>query len=372
MNDLAVVLVHYRTPQLVRPAIDALAAELDGAGLTAEILLVDNGSEAGDRAAWSDLPLRHLDGGENRGYAAGVVLGVEASSAPLVVAMNPDVEVRPGCLGALVGALESGADAAGPEFFWNRAATIKLPPTEPRTRSAEIVAALGRRFAWAASRARRRWRRHARRHWLAESALATSCLSGALLAFRRDAWRRVGPFDSGFRLYFEESDWLLRLAASGGRAVYVPEATAFHWYAQSSLRQPEASTWFAESERRFRQRSYGSLTTSLLESLAANRARAARREPSHDSPVFTEPPAIELSPARPGAAPGWIEISPLACGFPAAAEKLTAPSRSWAFPADLWQRLAPGELWIRTLDESGLEISARRVVKHSSDAAGAD
>lgn len=363
MNDLAIVLVHYRTPQLVRPAVDALASELDRAGLAAEIWLVDNGSEAGDREAWSDLPLSRIEGGANRGYAAGVGVGVEASSAPLVVAMNPDVEVRPGCLSGLVAALESGADAAGPEFFWDRAANLRLPPTERRTRAAELVAGLGRRFDWAAAWARRRWRRHACRHWQATTAFESSSLSGALLAFRREAWSRVGPFDAGFRLYFEETDWLLRLAAAGGRALYVPQSSAFHWYAQSSLREPRATSWFAESERRFRRRHYGGLTTAVLERLSTGRAVTEARGEDRGSRAFAEPPALDIGPAPPGGGSRWIELSPLACGFPAARGRLAARSADWRFPADLWERLAPGELWIRTLGESERETSVQRIEK---------
>jgi len=37
-------------------------------------------------------------------------------------------------------------------------------------------------------------------------------LSGALLAFRRDTWNIVGPMDDRYHLYFEEDDWLCRIA----------------------------------------------------------------------------------------------------------------------------------------------------------------
>ena len=60
MNDLAIVLVHYRTPVLLVDAVQALLRDLASSRLSAEIVVVDNGSEPADRAAWSELPLRRI------------------------------------------------------------------------------------------------------------------------------------------------------------------------------------------------------------------------------------------------------------------------------------------------------------------------
>ena len=49
-------------------------------------------------------------------------------------------------------------------------------------------------------------------------------LTGACLAVTRDGWRRVGRFDEGFRLYYEETEWLLRARSRGVRAVLAPAA----------------------------------------------------------------------------------------------------------------------------------------------------
>ena len=148
--------------------------------------------------------------------------------------MNPDVLVLPGCLPALLAALRAGAAVAGPRFYWDRGRRLLLPPAELRTRREELLRLLaGKRGGWAA-RARRRWRRHARRHWEAREPLPSHALSGSLLALRRSAWEAVGPFDEGFRLFFEETDWLLRARRQGLAGRYVPAAEAVHLYSQSA------------------------------------------------------------------------------------------------------------------------------------------
>jgi GT2 family glycosyltransferase len=119
VNDLAIVLVHYRTPVLLVDAVEALLRDLASSCLSAEIVVVDNGSEPADRAAWNELPLRRIDPGANLGYAGGVRCGVEATSAASIVAMNPDVLVVEGCPSRLHAG--SNAAAAGPQFFWDDA-----------------------------------------------------------------------------------------------------------------------------------------------------------------------------------------------------------------------------------------------------------
>lgn len=338
---LGVVWVHYRTAELLRPSVAAIGRDLDAAGLRARLLVVDNGSTPEERRDWAELPVERLDPGGNVGYAAALALALGRLDTPFVVVLNPDVFVRPGCIARLVAALEAGAAAAGPRFVWDEAGRLLLPPTEARSRTAELLAALAPRVPRLARLARRRWRRHARRHWTATRAIPSRALSGALLAFRRDAWDRVGPFDPGYRLYFEETDWLRRLERAGLGSVYEPRAEALHLYAQSSLREPASALWFAESAARFRQRAYGALFARTL-------ARIERREPSRDFVARTlSEPRLDTD-ALPRAS-HWVEIAPGPAGLPAAAERRDPGAMSWSFPADAWARLPPGPCWIRVV-----------------------
>ena len=379
MSDLAIVLVHYRTPALLVDATRALLRDLESSNLRAEILVIDNGSAGsspGDRAGWSELPVRWIDPGANLGYAGGVRCGVEASSAECIVAMNPDVLVAEGCLGRLLAELESGAAAAGPQFFWDGERRFFLPPTEARSAPAELRAALARRFPGAkgfSGAARRAWRRHARRHWEATAPFPSSALSGALIAFRRDAWARVGPFDEAFRLYFEETDWLLRLRAAGLDSHFVPAAHAVHLFAQSSVQEPRATAWFAEAERLFRRRHFGAGVTKLLESLSAAPLRRSPAMPRPRSTPAGAAPALSLAELSTPQPPAWIEVALAKVGFPAAGERMlelqklpeTAPGNGdWQMPEEIWRRLPPGELWIRGVDEAGRESPPVPIGRH--------
>lgn len=353
-DRLAVILVHYHTPELAAAAVEALRRDLSGCGVEeVEWLLIDNGSDVAGRALLDSLPVRRIDPGANLGYAGGVNLGVARSTAGMILLMNPDVLVLPGCVPGLLAALRDGAAVAGPCFFWDAARRLLLPPSEPRSRRGELAAVLAARGGGLARWARRRWRRHARAHWRATRPLPSYALSGSLLALRRSTWERVGPFDEGFRLFFEETDWLRRVERQGLPAWYVPQAEAVHLYSQSAVREPRARQWFEESARRFRTLHYGGWFAALLPALARGLSEQAP-ERAAERLAAAPPEGLDLSGLP---FPLWVEVSPNATGFPAAAERLTAPpAGGWRLPAEIVARLPPGDLTIQVVDEAGREL----------------
>jgi GT2 family glycosyltransferase len=362
---LAIVIVHFHTAELAAEAVAALTADLARAGLgeKTEILLVDNGSDPAERQILESLPVRRIDPGENLGYAGGANRGVAETRAEAIVLMNTDVLVLPGCLEALLAELDRGIAVAGPRAFWDRGCQLVLPPAEERTRRGEILALLAERSEAGAARARRRWRRQARRLWEAELPLPCHDLSGFLLAFRRSAWERVGPFDAGFRLFFEETDWLLRLRRAGLPARYVPTARAIHLYNQSAGREPRSRQWFEESAERFRRRHYGAWFPPILRAVA-------RALPPPSSPPPPSTTSAELQSLSPGTSldlaalglpfPLWVEISPNRTGFPAAGAKvLSADAGPWRLPAEIAAQFPTGGLVIQVSDREGKEVFRR-------------
>lgn len=348
---IAVVVVHYHTPHLLPRALRALQEDADrSSSLELEGVVVDNGSRPQDAAQLSSLGFRVIAPGSNLGYAGGVNLGLQSTTADLAVVMNPDVEVLPGCLSHLVDALEEGASVAGPRFFWDAERTYQLPPTETVGRFDELLRVLADGGDPWCGWARRRWRRHARRQFLAAQNLVSYDLSGALLALRREAWRTVGKLDESYPLYFEETDWLQRMRRASRRCCFVPKAEAVHLYAQSTVREGRAQQWFATSQRRFRQRFYGHLWTRALERLASGR--------SSPGPVAVEDETV-WDVRLEGNRGSWIEVAASAKGFPAALRHLpssgAAAAGKEALSLDIRRRMAPGTYFLRTVDDRGRE-----------------
>ncbi|MEL7058528.1 MAG: glycosyltransferase [Acidobacteriota bacterium] len=352
-------MVHFHASAMVVAALDALRRDAAGMAAVLDVVVVDNGGDAEDRERLRALAevddLRLVTAAGNLGYAGGANLGVgHLDQVEAFVLMNPDVLVMPGCLASLLRELEGGAAVAGPRFWWDRSSGFLLPPTDAVGRGAELTRVLARRFggAWA-RRLRRDGRAHARRFWRAETAFDCFDLSGALLAIGTEAWRQVGPFDEGYRLYFEETDWLVRARRLGLRARAVPTARAEHLYAQSSPHEPRARAWMAESQERFRRRVYGGAFDRLVRTLDRD-AKAPNGGSLHrPDDRWAADPSIR-----------WLEISPSGLGWPAAGCEVDGlDGGELLVPPTLWSRLGRGSWWCTALDARGRTRQRLRVEK---------
>lgn len=348
--DVDVIIVHYHAAALVREATAALKRDAIGSGLTVNVLVADNGSTPDERELLQSLGIDYLDTGRDAGYAGGVNFAFPATTADVVVIMNEDVVVLPGCLRALRESLTRGAAVAGPEFYWDRDRVFLLPCTEERTRRNELLKVAGKRSLATLERARQAWRAHARRHWRMVEPTASTALSGALLAFRRDTWTTVGPFDEGFQLYFDENDWLFRVERAGLRSVYVSEAKAIHLHNPKLAGDPDRAEWAQQSFLRFGARYYGETFMRRLFAVGSRQPVVPDWQPLPEhSPVIDIPDGC--------AWPLWIELTPSPFGFPAAATRITdSNAGQWQLPVLRGLEFLNGSFYLQLVDDSGREL----------------
>jgi hypothetical protein len=107
--EASIVVVHHRGLEHLLEALDALEAARRE-GLTAEVLLVDNGSDTPQDEVLRRHPtVRRIASARNVGFAEGCRMGVAASRAPVAVFVNDDAAVAPDAPRRLVAAL-SAAD----------------------------------------------------------------------------------------------------------------------------------------------------------------------------------------------------------------------------------------------------------------------
>jgi N-acetylglucosaminyl-diphospho-decaprenol L-rhamnosyltransferase len=360
--EMDIVIVHYHAAGLVRDAVAALRADAVQSNLLLNIIVADNGSTAEERALLQSLGVDCFDTGKNAGYAGAINASFPRSRSDFIVLMNEDVIVLPGCLRTLQAALASGAAIAGPQFYWDRDCVFRLPCTEERTRSNEIAKLGGKRTPSRLQHARLKWREHARRHWRSLDPLATTSLSGALLAFRRDTWTTIGPFDEQFTLYFEENDWLLRIAKAVLVSQYVPSAKAIHLHNPRLTDGSERAQWEAESFRRFGDRHYGERFMRRL--LLAN-----KRETIVPHWLLAGGESFQIDIPGDCVWPLWVELSPSAFGFPAATTCIADQATTyWRLPAMRGLEFLCGTFYVQVVDDIGRELggySFRRNAKGS-------
>jgi GT2 family glycosyltransferase len=227
VRDLAVVFVNYRTPDDVSASIASV--ERTGGDVVAEVVVVDNASGDGSAAL---LRERHpgvqvVEEQENRGFAAGVNAGFAASSAPYVLVLNPDTEVRAGALAELRDHLRDApaAGVAGPVLL-DRGGDVRLDSYKalPGLWSVFVGAFFPLGQALVGTRLHPELR--ARRDSAKGGPVPRVC--GSAMAIKREAYDETGPLDERYFLYFEEVDWQRRAAGRGWQIDVVPEARVLH------------------------------------------------------------------------------------------------------------------------------------------------
>lgn len=225
--DVAVVVVNYRSADLTQRCIAAVPAA--AGDLRAEILVVENGSGDAERLQ-RDLPddVELIVREDNGGFAVGVNTGFAATRAPVVLVINPDATLRPGGLQRLVAHLRAnpGCALAAPRQL--NADGSPQPSAYRRfprllTAAVALTVPVGLVMSWVPALDRV--------HVPAEDYVTgrrVAHVYGACMLIRRAAYDAVGPFDEGFFLYLEETEWQERAARAGWSVELVVEAEATH------------------------------------------------------------------------------------------------------------------------------------------------
>jgi len=223
---IGVVTVAYRSNAVLPRFLDSLdRASTEPIALVVVDNLPGEGSLAGDLARQYDGQYVPLP--DNPGYGGGMNAGVAQLSggAHWVLLCNPDLELMPGSIDAMVAVGETDERIAivGPAI---RNADETLYPSArsvPSLRTGighALFVTLWQSNPWTA-------RYRDERAPTGEQRDA-GWLSGACVLVRRSVFEQLGGFDEGYFMYFEDVDLGYRAGRAGYRSVYVPQAEVIH------------------------------------------------------------------------------------------------------------------------------------------------
>ena len=269
---ISAVIVNYRTSRF----LPRLVASLRREGVE-EICVCDSLSSPQEREAVCALEGIHpLLLEDNPGYGTALNRGVRATRGDILLLMNADAEPTPGSLAPLREAL-SRFDAVGPVFQWNRDPAILLPHPYRHSWKNELLQITQPEMH------RKKYLAHQRSFWEGEAPQASDLLCGAAFLVRREAFDRLGGFDEGFFLYFEENDFFHRLADEGRRAAVVPRSRFCHFH--SPIRTPDSDWFFRASKDYYEKKYFPSAYLQLRATLASPAPQALPLCPLPDAPV---------------------------------------------------------------------------------------
>ncbi|MBI1374934.1 MAG: glycosyltransferase [Phycisphaera sp.] len=302
---LLIVIVNYRTADLVVDCLRSLQGELDQLP-GARVAVVDNHSADGSAEkleseialnGWARrvtlIPLE-----TNGGFAAGNNVAIRAafdSSRPpdYVLLLNPDTLVEPN---AILELIEFASDHTGVGIFGCRQ---ELGNGEPLISSFRFIGALGEFESYArlglVSRVLSRW---VVAPTPRDEPHQVDWVSGASMLVRREVFDAVGELDEGYFLYFDEVDFCLRARRAGWPCWYVPSCTIVHLVGRASgvviadpcpARRP--AYWF-ESRRRYYLKNFGRFRAACADAAVVfghgiwSLRRLVQRLPHRDPPHF--------------------------------------------------------------------------------------
>jgi len=198
-----------------------------------ELIIVDNASRDDSVAvARQHFPTAHIiTNNHNRGFASAVNQGVVAGSGRIVATLNPDTEVAPSWLDALVATLDRDPQIG----------IVGSAITDPH--DGHLLHSGGQYDAVT-------FRTTHRAEVSQTSEADVDYVTGAGMALRRSDWQRLGGFDEGFfPAYFEDLDLCLRVRASGLRCVFVPQAQLHHHESTATGKQSGAFYFYYHRNR---------------------------------------------------------------------------------------------------------------------------
>lgn len=260
--ELSVVIVSYNSQAHLRACLGSLLPQVGTRG--GEVIVVDNASTDGSPDVVRQFPgVRLVENAVNLGFVRAVNQALKLVRGRFILLLNPDTEVRPGAVAALLEfmAEHPRVGLVGPKLLYPDGT---VQPSRRRFPGLAVLFTEGTFIQWHFP-GLGIFRRFYCHDLPADAPHPVDWVTGACMLVRREAVEQVGPMDERFFMYSEELDWCRRLWAAGWQVYYVPGAEVVHQEAASSRQDPvrQRANFYA-SRWKYAAKYYGPVVGALL------------------------------------------------------------------------------------------------------------
>lgn len=227
-RSVSVVMVVYMTGEALEQSLACVLAD----PLVDELVIVDNGSKPAQLERLRALDAQDprvvlVTGHGNVGFAKGANRGARTARGDVLVFLNPDAFLQPGCVAALAREIEV---QPVPSIVGGR--VLNPDRTEQRGgRRGEITPVTALLSLSGLAKAVPAWGRF-EVHWekdaLPDQVAPAPTISGACFCMRREDFDAVQGFDEGYFLHVEDVDLCWRVREAGGQVLFHPKAEVVH------------------------------------------------------------------------------------------------------------------------------------------------
>lgn len=294
LDDLAIVIVNWNTARLLERCLASLSSATEG--LSVRTVVIDNASADGSAdLVENEFPRVDLiRNAENVGYARANNQALRrcVSYAKYSLLLNPDTEVPPGTLQAMVDFMDNHPEAgiAGCKVV-KPDGTLDWACRRGRLTPAMLfyrALRLDQLFPNS-----RRFGRHNLTYLDENETHEVGAVVGAFMMIRRECLNDIGLLDESYFMYGEDVDLCYRAAEHGWKIFYAPVGTILHHKGKSSGKRSYIMIrhWYGAAEKLYRNRiacEHSTVVNGLVRaglwamctaSLAANLMRRKKRVP---------------------------------------------------------------------------------------------
>jgi N-acetylglucosaminyl-diphospho-decaprenol L-rhamnosyltransferase len=260
--DVSIVVVSYNTAALLRQCLDSIRAN---SGPRREVFVVDNASTDESAAlVGAEFPeIRLIANTSNVGFTRANNQALRLARGRHLLLLNPDAELRPGALAALVAYLDANLDVGvvGPRLYYPdgkiQSSRRRFPTLATGFVESTILQRWFPRLALLC------------RFYCDDLPTDRVCdvdwVVGACMLVRGDVAARVGLLDERFFMYSEELDWCRRIRTAGWRVAYTPDAEVVHHESRSAEQNlSRRDILFNESKVKYFAKHFGGFWGALL------------------------------------------------------------------------------------------------------------
>jgi N-acetylglucosaminyl-diphospho-decaprenol L-rhamnosyltransferase len=227
-----VVIVTFRSADVLTACLNSVASQVHP---SAQIVVVDNTPEPTAAAEIAAIVANYpaatlIVSGSNLGFGAGANRGVAATTADVVLLLNPDAVLHAGALGAMGRRIHGDPTLAAV----TGAIVTSTGDRYPSARRFPDFVTAGGHALLGLFRPDNRWSRRYLHPELPE------WISGTAMCVSRAAFEAVGGFDESYFMYVEDVDICWRWRARGFRVAVVEEAGISHAVGSASETAPYA------------------------------------------------------------------------------------------------------------------------------------
>jgi GT2 family glycosyltransferase len=255
--ELSIIVVSHNARQWLGQCLRSLRGHPE---VRAEVIVVENGS--GDNSAElvrEEFPeARLIINTQRQGFAANNQTGAQASSAPLLLFLNPDTEAPAGSLRAMLDAVARHPECG---VFGSRLLDGEGVVERSTGRFPTLVSITLDRVLQSLPFLQPMLECFSQRHFLGyDQERYADWVTGAALWIRREALEKAGGWDGvNFFMYYEDVDLCYRARQAGYKILYAPQSELFHYHNKTPAAPGQRRAWMRQSQRAFMRKHYGSL-----------------------------------------------------------------------------------------------------------------